>query len=570
MRALLVTIIDYLFLAPILAVGAAAALHATAYLHGEARGHRPRFWLFFAATLAAMCAVVCAPDKLTFLLAWEAMGLASAGLVAFENREKPARKATWIYLLACHAGACALMLAGVFLNRPDAFLAAFFCALVGFGLKIGLPPFHVWLPEAHPAAPAPASAVMSGAMIPLGFYGLLRFCWPCCAVIPYNTPAGVALLAFGTVGALGGILFALPQANLKRLLAFSSVENMGVVALGLGLALVATSRDGGSLFSDVYVLAYTGALAHVLNHALLKSALFLGAGSVFRQTGTLDQDRLGGLMRRMPVTGTLFTLNALGLAGLPPLNGFLGELLIYLAAFQAVRTGNPALVAAGFLVLVVLALTGGLAAAAYCKAIGATFLGAPRSAAAVEAVETPRRMWIAQLALFLGSLAMIPGTILLVRTLGLGIGEPALVTAAAIGGAAVLLTAALVGLRRFLCPRGAVKPTGPTWDCGYHAPTARMAYTATAFTQPLTNLFAFALSPRTHLIPFKGHPAAPTDAALVTETDDRALAGFWRPVFTFCARAFQRAHLLQSGSLHLYILLILITVVILLAVAFAS
>ena len=561
---------DYLFLTPILAVGAAAALHATAYLHGDAKKHLSRFWLFFLATIASMCGVVLSPDKLTFLLAWEAMGLASAGLVAFENREKSVRKATWIYLLACHAGACALMLAGVFLNRTDAFLSAFFCAVVGFGLKIGFPPFHVWLPEAHPAAPAPASAVMSGAMIPLGFYGLIRFFWPCCTVIPYNTTVGLTFLALGAAGALGGILFALPQANLKKLLAFSSVENMGVIAMGLGLALVANSREGGSLFSEVYVLAYTGALVHVLNHALLKGALFLGAGSVLRQTGTLDQDRLGGLLKRMPLTGTLFTLNALGLAGLPPLNGFLGELLVYTAGFRAVKSGSPLLVAAGFTVLVALALTGGLAAAAYCKAIGATFLGEPRSKAAADAVETPKRMWIAQLALFLGSLAMIPGTIFIVHTFAAGIGETVLFTAATIGGALVLLTAALVALRRFLCPRGREKPACPTWDCGYHAPTARMAYTATAFTQPLADLFAFALKPRRHFIPFRGHPAAPTDAALVTETDDRALAGFWRPVFTFFARLFQRAHLLQSGSLHLYILLILVTVVVLLTVSFAS
>ena len=559
-----------LFTLPIAIVGAAAALHATAYLHGEAKKHLFRFWAFFLATMASMLAVVYAPGKISFLLAWEAMGLSSAGLVAFENTEKPVRRATWIYLLACHAGACALMLAGVLLNSPDAFLAAFFCAIVGFGLKIGFPPFHVWLPEAHPAAPAPASAVMSGAMIPLGFYGLLNFFWPVSTVVPYSTAAGLTLLALGVAGAIGGILFALPQVNLKKLLAFSSVENMGVIAMGLGLSLVADSRDGGSLFSEIHVLAITGALVHVLNHALLKGALFLGAGSILRQTGTLDQDRLGGLMKRMPFTGTLFTLNALGLAGLPPLNGFLGELLIYTAGFLAVRSGSPLLVAAGFTVLAALAFTGGLAAAAYCKAIGASFLGEPRSKAAADAIETPKRMWIAQLALFLGSVAMIPGTIFIVHKSAVGIGENVLLTAATIGGALFLLTAALVGLRRFLCPRGAVKPQCPPWDCGYHEPTARMAYTATAFTQPLADLFAFAPKPRKHLTPFKGHPAAPTAAAPVTETDDRALAGFWRPLFTFFARVFQRAHLLQSGSLHLYILLILITVVVLLVAAFAS
>ena len=158
-----------IFSIPILAVGGAAAVHAAAYIHGEAKRHLPRFWFFFLATLASMTAVVFADGKLPFLLAWEAMGLASAGLVAFESKEKSVRKATWIYLLACHAGACALMMAGVFLNRPDAAVAAFACAVAGFGLKIGFPPFHSWLPEAHPAAPAPAPAIMSGAMIPLGF-----------------------------------------------------------------------------------------------------------------------------------------------------------------------------------------------------------------------------------------------------------------------------------------------------------------------------------------------------------------------------------------------------------------
>ena len=154
---------ETIFSIPILAVGGAAAVHATAYIHGEARRHLPRFWCFFVFTLVSMAAVVFADGKLPFLLAWEAMGLASAGLVAFESKEKGVRKATWIYLLACHAGACALMLAGVLLMRPEAWVGAFACAVVGFGLKIGFPPFHAWLPEAHPAAPAPASATKQSA-----------------------------------------------------------------------------------------------------------------------------------------------------------------------------------------------------------------------------------------------------------------------------------------------------------------------------------------------------------------------------------------------------------------------
>jgi len=565
-----VNALNILFLTPIVLLGLAAAVHATAYLHGEAQRHLPRFWFFFVSTLAAMAGVVLAPGKLTFLLAWEAMGLASAGLVAFENTEKHVRKATWIYFLACHAGACALMLAGVLLDKPGCTLAAFVCAVVGFGLKIGFPPFHVWLPEAHPAAPAPASAIMSGAMIPLGFYGLLRFfLLSANGQLPTTNSSlyGWTLLILGALGALGGILFALPQVNLKKLLAFSSVENMGVIALGLGLALLGTDARPTTVSS----LALFGAAAHVLNHAFLKGSLFLGAGSVLRQTGTLDQDKLGGLMKRMPKTGTLFVLNALGLSGLPPLNGFLSELLIYIAAFQAIRTHQPGLMVAGFLVLIALSLTGGLAAAAYCKAIGATFLGEPRSYAAEKAVETPKRMWLAQIGLFACSVAMIPVMVFLCASGAAGVRAlPCcnVLSAACAGGLLVLLSAVLVFLRRFLCPRGKEKPLRPTWDCGYREPTARMAYTATAFTQPLVDLCAPILKPRHHLIPFTGHPATPTDAAFVTETDDRALAGFWRPLFRNAARLFQRAHLLQNGSLHFYIFLVILAVLVLLATSF--
>lgn len=558
---------EIIFLIPVLAIGAAAAIHATAYIHGEARAHRPRFWFFYLLTIAAMAGVVFAGGKLTFLLAWEAMGLASAGLVAFESKEKAVRKATWIYLLACHAGACALMLAGVFYMRPDAWIAAFAFAVIGFGLKIGFPPFHAWLPEAHPAAPAPASAIMSGAMIPLGFFGLLKF-FPLAGLdVPEAQIAGWTFLALGTVGAIGGILFALAQSNLKRLLAFSSVENMGVVAMGLGLSALLAARGADQALA---LLPAAGALAHVLNHAFLKGALFLGAGSVLRQSGTLNMDHLGGLMKRMPFTGTLFTVNAFGLAGLPPMNAFLGELAIYIGAFSAIKSGDASLASAGFLVAVSLALTGGLAVAAYVKAIGGAFLGEPRSDAAANAVETPRPMWVAQLLLTVLSLAMIPGSVVLIHSMTGGFATGVLTSAAVIGVAFTLLVAALMLVRRHLCPRGSEKPRVPVWDCGYAGPTPRMAYTAGAITQPLVDLFAPVLRTRRHVVPFTGEPATPSDAAIAAETDDLALGGFWRPVFTRVARVFQRAHLLQNGSLHLYILIILVAVLALFTFALVS
>jgi len=549
--------LNQLFLAPIVLVGTAAALHATGYLQGEARRRAPWFSFYFLGTLLAMAGVVLSPGPLTFLLAWEAMGLCSAGLVGYESGEKETRRAAWIYLLACHAGAMCLILAGVLAFGARALpggvtagagIAVWYLALVGFGLKIGFPPFHVWLPEAHPAAPAPASAVMSGAMIPLGFYGLIRFfgwggqnfavpdaLWP---------HIGGSLLVFGILAALGGILFALPQRNIKRLLAFSSVENMGVIALGLALAAFAWQE--GRLTAIAYP-ALAGALLHVVNHALLKGGLFLGAGSVLRNTGTLDLDQLGGLMKRMPATGALFTLNAFGLSGLPPLNAFASEFLIYYAAFQALAKGVCCLPAG--CVLVTLALTGGIAAAAYAKVVSAVFLGEPRRDWS-QVVETPRRMVVAIAALFGLSLAISFGV---AGWAQLKLGFPVLTLMLVFYG----LVGGLFGLRALL-PRGREHPRRPTWDCGYAAPTPRMAWTGTAFSQPLADTFKAVLHPRVHV---KESPGLfPGDAAVAVETDDAGLARFWGPIFHYVARLFQRGHLLQNGSLHFYVLLMILAV----------
>lgn len=570
--------LELIFLLPIAVLGIASSFHATAYLGEEPPRAKRRFWIFFLLTIASMALVVLSPSPIVFLLAWEAMGLASAGLVAFDSHEKSVRKAAWIYLVSCQAGACALMPAGVMLESPGHVLAAFVLALAGFGLKIGLPPFHVWLPEAHPAAPAPVSAIMSGAMIPLGFYGLLRFVTPLGdnphvwdGALWMHNACGWPLLVLGALGALGGILFALPQANLKRLLAFSSVENMGVVSMGLGLFFLMAEpgtctldgifSGGGLKARDCAIL---GALLHVVNHALLKGALFLGAGSVMRQTGILDLDRMGGLLKRMPKTGTLFILNALGLSGLPPLNGFLGELFIYAAAFSAIKSHIPGLVCAGFLAIAALSLSGALAVAAYCKAIGAAFLGEPRSAEAERATETSPAMHLPQLGLFICSLLAVPATALF----SLKTGAFEILSAILASMAFAALCAALLCARRFLCPRGKTKPILPTWDCGYHNPTARMAYTATAFTQPIVGFCKAILKPRSHIVRFTGHPSSPTDAAIATETQDRTLAAFWAPLFRAVSRLFHRAHLLQNGSLHLYILIAILAVLVLLAASF--
>lgn len=514
-----------LFALPILLIGGVSALHATGYLHGDGKRRQGWFWFYFTGTVFAMLGVVAARSPLAFLLVWEAMGLFSAGLVGFESTTKASRKATYIYLLACQAGALALMCGWIY--------GLWALIFIGFALKIGFPPFHVWLPEAHPAAPAPASALMSGAMIPLGFYGLFHFTnlitlWRGQEALPGSPAVGCwTFLVFGVAAALGGILLALPQRNLKKLLAFSSVENMGVIALGLGLAAFAW-RHG---LYDLTDLAVGGAMLHVINHALLKGALFLCAGSVLRMTGTLDVDRLGGLMKKMPWTGSFFTINALGLSGLPPLNGFMSELLIYVAAFKALAC--PALVLPASVVIVTLALTGGLATAVYAKAVSATFLGEAREDQS-EVKETPRRMLVAIGTLTLLS-CILSGTILFLIPVGV-----------------------LLLVRRFL-PRGKTHPRQLTWDCGYEKPTARMAWTGTAFSQPLADIFRGVLKPRAHMVE-KYDGLLPVESAVAVETDDPGLARFFQPIFHTLARVFQRGHLLQNGSLHFYVLLMILAI----------
>ena len=300
-------LLSALFLLPVLIVGPLAALHSLGYMKGHNHGKSGIYWFFFNMTQAAMILVTLMTSAVSFLTAWELMGLMSFALVAFEYKSRAAMRAAWIYLLACHAGAAFLIVMFILGSGNSGLLhlefILFLLGIAGFGLKAGFPLFHVWLPEAHPAAPAPVSAVMSASMINLGLYGILRF------VIHENGPLafyGWTFLWLGLTGAAGGVIFALAQKNLKRLLAYSSIENMGIMCIGLGFGFLGTAS------TDVVMAAFGfgGAFLHLLNHAVLKGSLFLCAGSVFKSTGLLNMDLLGGLLKRMPWTGTVFTFRS--------------------------------------------------------------------------------------------------------------------------------------------------------------------------------------------------------------------------------------------------------------------
>ena len=348
-----------------------------------------------------MLLVVVARNGVLFLMSWELMSLASFFLVTLEDEKESVRRAGWIYLVAMHLGTAFLLAMFLLLGKNAGSLdferlstaaapsgVFFLLAVIGFGTKAGFIPMHVWLPEAHPAAPSHVSAVMSGVMIKTGIYGLLRM-----LTLLGPPPAwwGWTLVAIGVVSGILGVLYALSQHDLKRLLAYHSVENIGIIAMGLGVGVLGISYENPTMAA----LGFTGGLLHVVNHAVFKSLLFLGAGSVLHATGTGELDRLGGLLKRMPVTGATFLIGAAAISGLPPLNGFVSEFLIYLGAVAGLGSQAhiaPAWPLMSVLVVGGLALIGGLAAACFTKAFGIVFLGEPRSDEAAHAHEAGAAM----------------------------------------------------------------------------------------------------------------------------------------------------------------------------------
>ncbi|NLZ63576.1 MAG: hypothetical protein GX902_07180 [Lentisphaerae bacterium] len=564
------------FMLPVLILGLAAAVHSLGYLKGHDEHRQGTYWFFFNLTLLAMLLVCAAATYIELLLSWELMGIMSFALVAFSFREQEVRQAAWVYLLACHAGAVFLILMFALSWTPGYTGTAIACGLLGFGLKAGFPILHVWLPEAHPAAPAPVSAIMSAAMLNLGIYGILRFLPP----VSFGL-LGWLLLAIGLSGALLGIILALAQVNLKRLLAYSSIENMGIAFLGLGLGFLGLSQQNAAMA----ICGLGGGLLHLWNHALLKGTLFLLSGAVFKSTGTLSIDQMGGLGKDMPISKSLFITNAAALSGLPPGNAFLSEIMIYLAAFQGVLSGNQVILAAAIIAAAGLALSGGLAAAAFCKACAAVFLGLPRSPRDPEPHPECRLMLGAEF--FLSALALVgiiftpwlwesvlPGVLqqspLIGSTnwpLSAEYGSRTLAAVRNFSFAAIALIAALSYLRHRQLSRKTLD-TGCTWDCGYALPTARMQYTGTAFTQPLSDYFYLTKGQNRSTIPVQGY--FPQKAAVSITVSDPGGHLVWHPLSRLTARIAERLRRIQSGFLHLYILMILIALIAMLIYAVAT
>jgi formate hydrogenlyase subunit 3/multisubunit Na+/H+ antiporter MnhD subunit len=582
-----------LFLAPVAVLPGLAAVYGGAYLKGcRDKAAVGGSWLFYNVLAASMVLLLVARNGVLFLVAWEVMSLASFFLVTMENDREDVRQAGWTYLVATHIGTAFLLVMFLLLARPggsmdfDRFAAGggdgaiFLLAVVGFGTKAGFVPLHTWLPEAHPAAPSHVSAVMSGVMIKTGIYGLVR------TLTFLGAPAewwGWTLVGVGAASGVLGVLLALAQHDLKRLLAYSSVENIGIIALGLGLGLVGLSRGNPTLA----VLGFAGGLLHVVNHAMFKGLLFLGAGAVAHATGTREIDRLGGLIKKMPLTAGTFLIGSAAISALPPLNGFVSEFLIYLGSFTAVAAFPPgpagpagplAVAIPALIAVAALALIGGLAAACFAKAFGVVFLGEARSEEVRRAHEAPAPMRAAIIALaaccvLLGLLsALVVPRLAAAVSVATGLPlEAARQPLAYAGGPLLWITAgavvllALVGglalLRRKLLAGRQVGEAG-TWDCGYAAPTARMQYTASSFAQPLTDLFRLFL--RTRRAGKGPQGLFPKEASLETHTPDVFRDGLFRPAFLGAAWLMRRLRWLQHGRLQLYVLYIVLTLLVLL------
>jgi hydrogenase-4 component B len=574
--------------------GAAASLFALGY--GRHEESPERVLPFYPVYLAAMNLVVLADDAFSFLVSWEFMSLSSWALVIAHHRERENLRAGYIYLLMASFGTLALLLAfgllagsngnyifdAIRATHPAATLSAMVLvlALVGAGSKAGIVPLHAWLPLAHPAAPSHVSALMSGVMTKVAVYGFVRIVFDL-----LGQPAwwwSMVVLAVGGITAVMGVLYALMQHDLKRLLAYHTVENIGIIYIGLGLALAFKAHG----MSVAAALALTAGLFHVFNHSIFKSLLFFGAGAVLNATGERDMEHLGGLIHRMPQTAFAFLVGCVAISALPPLNGFVSEWL----TFQAILL-SPQLPSWGLKLLVpavgaLLALSAALAAACFVKAFGVSFLGRPRTPVAADARETDNNSLAAMFVL--AALCLVAGILP-----GIFIDALAPVTQALLGmsmphqagldwltivpiaesrssynGLLLFIFVTLSGsIAAFAIHRLASDKLrrGPAWDCGYPDPSPATQYTASSFAQPIRRVYGTAVF-HAREIGEMPPPGATTPARLTVELRDLIWDALYAPIAGGISFATERINVLQFLTIRRYLSLVFAALVFLLLV----
>jgi hydrogenase-4 component B len=575
-----------IFLVPIFLVSLLGNVYGLGYWKQTEHPRNGRkLRLFYGTMTAGMALLVIARNSILFLFGWEIMALSAFFLVTTEDDDNKVREAGWLYLVAAHTATLCLFAVFALLHHvhgsfalaplnpaalPSGTAAAIFVlALAGFGLKAGIMPLHVWLPSAHAAAPSHVSAFMSGVLIKMGIYGLVRV-----TSILGDPPLywGAVLLGLGVVSGVLGVAFAIGQHDLKRLLAYHSIENIGIIVMGIGLAMIGRSLGR----ADWVILGMSGSLLHVWNHALFKALLFLSAGSVIHSAHTREIDHLGGLAKLMPWTSLCFLAGSVAICGLPPLNGFVSEFMIYLGLFATlVPAGGPSYAAAAF-AAPALALIGALAVACFVKVYGAVFLGSARSEHARHGHESPLSMLAPMVVLvalcFLIGLAPLSVASVLRQGVSawapaIDLSSPRLVELAPLGqitNMGLLLIASLASIAAVFWTRlrRTVVDADATWGCGYLAPSSAMQYTASSFAQMLVGLFGWVLRPRSH----KPRDLAlfPRTAELHTDVPDVVLDEAVLPTFRFWARVFSWFRILQQGNVQIYLLYIFLALIALL------
>ena len=574
--------------------GAAASLFALGY--GRHEETPQRILPFYPAYLAGMNLVVLSDDAFSFLVAWEFMSLTSWALVISHHEDRENLRAGYIYLLMASFGTLALLLAfgllagsdgnyvfdAIRTSHPNSRLAALvlILALVGTGSKAGVVPLHAWLPLAHPAAPSHVSALMSGVMTKVAVYGFIRIVFDLIGEPDWWW--SIVVLTVGGITAVMGVLYALMQSDLKRVLAYSTIENIGIIFAALGLAL-AFKAEGLALAS---ALALTAGLFHVFNHSLFKSLLFFGSGAVLNATGERDMEHLGGLIHRMPQTAFVFLVGSVAISALPPLNGFVSEWL----TFQAILL-SPQLPSWGLKLLVptvgaLLALSAALAAACFVRAFGITFLGRARAKAASRAQETDGNSLAAMY--ILAALCLIAGIVpgffidalkpVMQALLGVSMPHQASVqwlsivpiaeSRSSYNGLLVFIFVVLSGsLAAFAIHRLASDKLrrGPAWDCGYPDARTSTQYTASSFAQPIRRVFGSTVFGAREIGEMPP-PGSTAPARLTVKIHDPIWEALYAPISDFVAYAAERLNVLQFLTIRRYLTLVFAALVILLLV----
>ena len=577
--------VSAIFLMLIFTIPALASVYGLGYWkQSEHEKNGRRLGLSFGLLAGSMALVVVARDAVLFLVAWEIMALSAYFAATAEDDKYEVRRAGWIYLIATHIGTLVLIAMFALWRRATGSFALeaatglptrtagliFALSVAGFGFKAGLMPLHVWLPGAHANAPSHVSAVMSGVMLKMGIYGIVRMSGLFVECAPWW---GAALLVVGALSGIIAIAFALAQRDLKRALAYSSIENVGVITMGLGLALLGRALGRPELI----LLGMTGALFHVWNHGLFKSLLFLGSGAIIHAVRGRDIERMGGLAKKMPATAILFVVGAMAISALPPLNGFASEWLLYLGFFKTLESSSVTGISLAAIAAVVLAMIGTLATATFVKLFGIIFLGSARSGETEHAHDPVASMTfpmgiLAASCVLVGIFPMLasPALEAAVRawaqgsagTLAIaGIAPQAWISAVGAGLVAATAALALFGASdsRRRARAGNAQRRGPTWDCGYAQPSARMQYTGSSLAQTLVGLFSFALRPKTTPTRAIGH--FPETAEFESAVPDPVLDRIVEPAFEAANRALPKIHVFQQGQTHLYILYVLIVTI---------